>query len=541
VLSEFYLARLPEQVHSLSTLDKWLRGHTVDQGAGKRDGKNSDARHASQKMVHGSKSANRSSIAPGELLKMTRTDVMRREVPELTPQSHPDALQVGDNELPLSYRFEPALADDGITITVPEPLLRTLDAGRLAWLVPGWRIEKLTAVIRALPKQIRRSLVPAPDYANRAAVELRDDGDFHGALAQWIAGVSGEVIAPEELAILQLPDYLRMNVRVIDVNGNTIAEGRDLVQIRRTVRSRDAGQRPAASDAPRIFRSWDFGELPATRTVERRGLRFEVYPTLRDHGDGVELFEASSDVEAQTLLRQSVLRLLMLALPEQYKYARKRFGAARELVLLGQGMNMHRPLADALAERAFVERFLTENETLPRSAAAFTSLLDSKRADFGDVVDRIEKHSTAALSEARTARTRLASLASPAFSAVARDVQQQIDSLLPLDFPAGVSASIWPHLPRYFRAINRRLDKLSGNAKRDAELMAQISPFTRALAEAAKIQHGAQARPELERLHWMIEEYRVSLFAQDLRTAVPVSDKRLADQAAKAKAEAQRA
>ena len=177
---------------------------------------------------------------------------------------------------------------------------------------------------------------------------------------------------------------------------------------------------------------------------------------------------------------------------------------------------------------------------LPRDQQAFTTLLDSKRADFGEIVDRIEKLSTAALSEARAARSKLATLQGAGFAGIVADVQQQLDQLLPVDFPGGVSDHLWPHLTRYFKALNRRLGKLPGNVKRDTELMAQVAPFARVLAEVGKVHHGAEPRPELERLRWMIEEYRVSLFAQDLRTAIPVSDKRLADQAAKAKAEAQR-
>jgi ATP-dependent helicase HrpA len=522
-LCDFYLARLPEQVNSLSTLDKWLRGGDLEHGA-KRG---TPPRHH-----------NTEQRAPS--LRMTESDVMRRQVPELTVDSHPDALRVGDNWLPLEYRFEPALTDDGLTVVVPEPLLRSLDSGQLAWLVPGWRVDKLTAVIRALPKQVRRSLVPAPDYAVRAAAQIDTNDDFHTAVAQWIQQVSGESITPEDVAALPLPDYLRMTIRVLDVQGNTIAQGRDLLQVRRTVRHRNGDSPAAKMSAGRVFRSWEFDELALTRTVERRGLRFDVFPTLRDHGDGVELFEASSGAEAQTLLRQSILRLLMLALPEQHKYARKRFAAVRELALLGQGMNLHRPLADALAERVFIERFLSDDSPLPRDRAAFQTLLDSKRADFGEIVDRIEKHSTAALGEARTARSKLAALQGATYTAVISDIQQQLDQLLPADFPGGVSDQLWPHLPRYFKALNRRLAKLGDSFKRDAELMAQIAPFARAQADASKAHLGAEPRPELERLRWMIEEYRVSLFAQDLRTAIPVSDKRLAEQAAKAKAEAAR-
>ena len=503
-LNDFYLARVPEQVNSLATLDKWLRAH------------------------------------PSANLMMARSDLMRREVPELTTDSHPDIIDVAGNALPLEYRFEPAMADDGVTIIVPEPLVRLLDAGQLAWLIPGWRVEKLTAVIRALPKQIRRSLVPAPDFAARAAVEIDVSANFYSACARWIAGASGETISAEELSTIALPEYLRFYIRVMDLNGKVIAEGRDLTILRRTLRGREPGIRALTNAAGKIHRTWDFDELPLTRTVERRGLRFDIYPTLRDHGDGVELFEASTEGEAQLLLRQAILRLLMLALPEQYKYARKRFAAARELVLLSQGMNTHKALADGLAERVFAERFFADAAALPRSMQAFTNLLDSRRAEFGEVVDRVESHATAVLQEARTVRAKLASQAAASAAANA-DIQRQLDALLPIDFPEGVSSDIWPHLPRYLKALNRRLDKLAGNVKRDAELMAQVLPFTRALDEVSKNLHAIDRRPQLERLRWMIEEYRVSLFAQDLRTAVPVSDKRLAEQVEKARAEAAQA
>jgi ATP-dependent helicase HrpA len=280
-----------------------------------------------------------------------------------------------------------------------------------------------------------------------------------------------------------------------------------------------------------VHRRWDFGDVPAHQVVQRRGLRFTVYPTLRDHGDGVELTEAGSAADAEESLRPAVLRLAILALPEQFKYARKRFADDRDIVLLGQGLSTKRPMAESLAERAFSECFLGEDTTtLPRTAEQFEALLDSHRSSFGEIVDRVLSHARETLRELRNVRQKLAAIENPAFQALHQDARAQLQMLVPADFPAGVPTILWPHLPRYLKALARRLDKAPGNQKRDAELMARVRPAMRALEQLSAQQHSDEQHAELQRLQWMIEELRVSLFAQDLRTAVPVSEKRIQEQ-----------
>lgn len=502
-MCDFYLARLPEDVHSTTNLQRWL-------SHGKHD------------------------------LTMALADLMRRSVPEITPDSHPDTYHLGSNRLPLIYRFEPAATDDGATLVVPEPLFNALDAGHLAWLIPGWRVEKIMNVLRALPKQIRKLVVPVPEYAARAVGELDPTTDFNVALAAWITRATGHAVTAEEIGQLPLPDYLKFNIRVVDLAGKTLAEGRDLVALSRAVRR----ARTASPSAGRLHvharhRSWDFGPLPVAESVERGDLSFVIHPTLRDVGDSVERVEAKSDSEASQLLRKGVLRLAILALPEQYKYARKRFAEQRDLMLLGQGMSTSKPLADGVAERAFELCFLGDDGPLPRDAAQFDALLNRGRAEFGTVVDRIGVHVTDVLREARLAREKLATLQSPAFKAVVDDARAQLSALIPAEFPLKVSTALWPHLPRFLKALVRRLDKVAGNLKRDSELMSKVAPPAKVLRELSA-ESRPDARPELERLHWMIEEFRVSLFAQDLKTALPVSEKRLADQVEKARAESKR-
>src|SRR5690606_16380214 len=166
---DFYLERLPEQVHSIAALEKWLRhgGRTKESGG---------RPHGEQKAQAGSHTAGTRSLFA------TLGDFMRRDVPEATGQSHPDVLMVSGNRLPLEYRFEPGTPADGITVLVPEPLLNELSEARLSWLIPGWRLELVTELLRALPKAIRKSFVPVPEHAARAASEIDEDGSFYGAM-----------------------------------------------------------------------------------------------------------------------------------------------------------------------------------------------------------------------------------------------------------------------------------------------------------------------------------------------------------------------
>ena len=493
-LTDFYLQRLPPQVNAVAALEKWLRAPQAAQA-----------------------------------LRMTRGDVMRRDVPEITAESHPDSLHLGGNELPLDYLFEPGNARDGITVTLPLPLLATTEPAGFATPIPGWRVETITELLRALPKQVRKAFVPVPEHAARAAAEIgADPGDFHAALAQWITQASGFPLTAQALAALPIPDALRFNIRVVDLHGAVLAEGRDLLTLKRGIRRVEDERQGARPDT--VHRRWDFGEVPAQQVVERRGLRFTVFPTLRDHGDGVELKEAGSAADAEDSLRPAVLRLAMLALPEQHKYARKRFADDRDIVLLGQGLNTARPIADSLAERAFSECFLSEDAPLPRTAEQFDALLDRHRSSFGEITDRVLAHARETLREVRNVRQKLAALDGAAYKLLLQDARAQLQTLMPADFPSGVPAALWPHLPRYLKALGRRLDKAPGNQKRDAELIARVLPAMRALEQVRTQVHRDEQHAEIQRLEWLIEELRVSLFAQDLKTAVPVSEKRIKEQ-----------
>jgi ATP-dependent helicase HrpA len=498
-ICDFYLARMPEHIHSIAALDKWLRSPQ------------------SQEAV--------------AAMHMTVADLMRRETPEITTERFPDTLLNVGNALGLTYSFEPGQANDGATLTVPEPLLAMLNVEQLAWSVPGWHLEKVTAILRALPKEQRKNLVPVPDAAGRCLLELQA-AMSDSVLARWISRESGQPISTEQITRLPLPDHLQLNIRVVRLDGRFLTEGRDLAVVRRE--SRASGGSPTETQST-TYRTWDFGDLPVDRIVNRKGVTFTVYPALRAKGDGVTIDECGTQVEADALSRYGILRLAVFAMPQQAKLAQQQFIARRELVLLSQVLGPQRVLIDSFVERAFLECFFSQNESLPRTRSEFQARLDTNRGRIGETIERLVTHIVELLTAARAVRQSLDALQGPLFKAPMLDIEEQLKALIPADFLKTIPNPWFDYLPRYLRAIQRRLDRLPGNTKRDAELMRSIAPLVQAVGQ---LQGRSATQPEFDKLRWMIEEYRVSLFAQDLKTAIPVSEKRLLEQLEKAKREA---
>ena len=507
-LLDFYARRIPERVSSVSAFEQWRA---------------------------------RAERANPKLLYMSRADLMQREAPEAGPDRFPDDWVLGANRLALHYRFEPAEPDDGVTLIVPEPLVERLDADQLAWLVPGLLLEKITAVLRELPKGLRKQLVPVPDHARTALAEKDGSRGFFDWLSHWITARTGVVVAAAELAALPLPPHLLMNVRVVDADDRTLMVGRDLPAIKRKTRSLGVTARwtgaLAPSNAAQLHRQWDFPPLPETLEIERNRLKLIVYPAIEDRGAGVVVTEARTSAEADTISRTGTVRLALLALPQQMKYLNKLVADDRELVLLSRGLPLTGSVADSVTRRAFTECFVPLDSALPRSAIDFKVLLDSRRQLLTEVAERLIALMTNVFREWRAVRAALAGIRSPAFATAVADINAQLESLLPADFIESVPRPWLDHLPRYLKAVARRLERLPANSRRDSELASQLQPFVSALKGLGG-QFARSVQPELLQLKWMIEEFRVSLFAQDLKTVVRVSDRRLAQQVEAARVEA---
>jgi ATP-dependent helicase HrpA len=501
---DFYLQHLPAHVHSTTALNGWLREQRLE------------AQH----------------------LRMTLQDVMRRELHEFDDKHYPEVFEFNGNRLPLHYKFEPTHEDDGVSVTLPAPLLAEVDPDQLAWCVPGWHLEKITEILRALPKVLRKHFVPVPTHAAQALQYLHDRSDKSASLARWITEQSGAAFTVDDLQALSVPAFLSPYVRVQDLNGKLIAQGRTLRPLIRDTQQKIAAAPVATSrqvDYEKL-RAWDCGEVPVELEVQRHGVRFKVYPALQDADDHVRLVELSNALHAEQVMLGGVLRLLVLALPQQYKFAQQQFAANRELLLLGQGIAAKQALPDALAERAIRECFIGEGRALPHSREAFLKLIDAYRADLNEAVSRLGNSMLSLFKEWRAVRQALTKLTAPGFAEAISDIQQQLNGLLPTDFLHSTAQPWFGHLPRYMKALTRRVERLSGNLARDTQLMQQVQPYV--LGYQKLLARKSLQQDELNQLKWMIEEFRVSLFAQELKTAVPVSIKRLNEQLQRAEKEA---
>jgi ATP-dependent helicase HrpA len=515
----FYAARIPARVSSVAGFEQWRAA------AERRDPR---------------------------VLCMSRADLMRREASEVDEERFPDELEIAGNRLPLKYRFEPAELDDGVTLVVPDLLVDALQADQLAWLVPGWRLEKITALLRELPKGRRKLLVPVPDHARQALRDLTarraEEGaaaplpGFYAGLAGWVSQRIGETVGAAELSALPLPDYLRINIRVVDANDRVIAEGRDLPALKRkilgsgSVRDKSPELVPPASEEAAAHRLWDFGDLPESRQIERNRLRLTIFPALEDRGSGVSLVEARGSALAEEISRAGIARLALLALPQQARHWERRVSDDRELVLLSRGLELSRPLPEALAQRLFRDCFAPAEASLPRTREAFNQRLDEARVRLEDSGIRLVETVRSILKEWRAARAAFDAARSSASASALAEVKAQLADLLPPDFIESTPHPWLGHLPRYLKAIARRLGRLPAGARREEELASCLRPFVVALRDLQAMPDGP--RTELARLRWMIEEFRVSLFAQDLRTTIRVSQQRLTEQLERAKAEA---
>ncbi len=516
---DFYLQHLPAHVHSTTALHVWLREQRLSV----------------------------------QNLRMTLDDLLRRAMSDYHPDDYPDSIDCAGNRLQLRYQFEPAREDDGVTLIVPEPVLSLLDPDQLAWCVPGWRLERITEILRALPKTIRKHFVPVPQYAAQALQMMGESAAQQagssgtGRVASWISQHSGTPMSVDDVHALSIPAHLNPWLRIEDLNGCLLVQGRDLRRLRRDTQHAVAQSSPAvmvrdstrdlASERPTDnLRSWACGELPVQREVQRNGVRFKVYPALQDKGDSVAVVELGNAGHAEQIMQHGVLRLLVLALPQQFKFARQQFAGNRELLLAGQGSTGQQPLADALAERAMRECFLPDGVDLPRSKEVFDQLIELRRAELNAVVTRLASAMLMLFKEWRAVRQALARLNPAVFAAAISDIEQQVLGLMPHDFLHALEQPWFGHLPRYMKALGRRVERLAGNVARDAQLLQQVQPFVSSYQQL--LARKSLQQSELRKLKWMIEEFRVSLFAQELKTSMPVSAKRLADQIELARKEA---
>lgn len=542
---QFYDQRLPPHAYDVHRLQRWLR--TIERQDPRR-------------------------------LYMAPADLVVDEAESAAVADFPDAVELGAISLPLEYRYEPGDPDDGITISVPQAALRQLASGRLGWLVPGLLEDKVVALIRALPKAIRRNFVPAPDVARRVLRELEfGRGNFLAAVAEALSKIGHEPVAAADFQTDKLPPHLHINVRVVDDAGQVLARGRDVDQLQRELGQDADATAPAEFYHPDWQRdgitAWDFGELPDQVSILSGGVTLVAFPMLVDRGSEVWLRLADSAQVAAWQTRTAVRRLCCLAERHELRAQVAWLPRIDQVRLLAspfcRGRELERQLAELIADRSFLDQ-----DARVRDADAFQRLLARGRERIGLGVQEVARVLLPLLEAHHRIRLALEQKRPPTWQFAVDDLRRQLAALTADEFgpgfirpdagstpqaaqadpprgaparadgenagrataappaPGFLVATPWrwlQHFPRYFRAMALRLEKIAGSGwQRDRRALAHIEPFLAAYRQRADDHHRRGIYdPELETFRWMLEEFRVSLFAQELGVVVPVSVKRL--------------
>ena len=441
----------------------------------------------------------------------------------LDPRAFPATLDMPPQRYRLEYRFVPGDDADGVTLHLPLSMLNALPDRRCEWLVPGLLGEKVAELIRGLPKALRRNFVPAPDFA-RAFVEAEAPRDepLRKALAAFLCRTTGVDIEASAFDIVELPPHYRMRYRLHDESGRTLATDRDLSALRAQWegQAREAFSRKTDLALTREdVTSWDFEEIPAQVRSEGGLLAF---PALVDLGEAVALRVFERRDEAEHAHEQGVVRLLRHALASDIKQARRRLPIANAVSLKYAPIGSIDGLREDLVEGGF-DDLLQRHSLNVRSAAAFEGLrTPMARELFAAAVERLK------LAEPIIeAQADLRSWLQPPLMGFARasydDLHEQLDALLETGFLRELPTARLVHYPRYLKAMRLRAERLRQDPTRDQQRMLQVLPYWR---EYLKLR--AEGAEPLDELRWLIEEWRVSLFAQELKTPEPVSAKRLA-------------
>ena len=464
------------------------------------------------------------------LLFLSRDDLMQHAAAHITEEQFPKHWQTADGKFKLSYRFEPHHPLDGVTLTLPLTVLNRISPAALEWLVPGMIREKIQLQIKALPKQIRRICVPVPEFITQFLSQNPDrNAPILPQLAQAIAKTAGDIrileqINQDEWAAFRLPEHCYFNLRIIDDGGQELAMGRDLIQIQQQL-----GKAAATTfrDNTQEFErdnvtAWDIGTLPESIKFARGKQQLTGYLGLQKEKDGriaLRLFDTSA--AAEQAHRLGVIELMKLQLKEQVKDLNKGIQGFTQAAMLLKHINAD-TLRDDLTQAVCDRAFIGEDE-LPRNEKAFKEQIKRARSRLPAVKEALSRY----LQETAAAYAELnGKLGKHPLTHLMR---QRLQTLLAAGFATRTPWAQWPRLPIYLKAMTLRLEKYSSNPARDAAREADIQELEQMWQEKTDglVKQGLPVSDDLAAFKWMIEELRVSLFAQELKTPYPVSVKRL--------------
>ncbi len=455
-----------------------------------------------------------------DLLTLTFDDLAGPATGQIRPADYPASW----GELPLSYEFAPGAPEDGVTADIPLAALARVDGDELGWQVPGRRVELVTELIRSLPKELRREFVPAPDVARDVVTRLGEPhGNLLDALGAELGRLGGVRIPRDAWDESRLPPHLRMTFRVMD-SGRELARGKDLDALRRELRPRLAEMvTDAAGGLLRTgLKDWSIGTLPRVFTSGQ----LTAYPALEDTGDAAEVRLFETQAQAQAAMVRGTRRLLLLRVPTGLRSIADRLPNQRKLALSRSPYASIGALLDD-CEACAADQVIADAGGPAWDADGFAHLVTAARSALPLATSRALDLTGQVLEAAHEAESRLAST-SPVLARAVADARAQFDALIHPRFISETGLSRLPDLVRYLRAISRRLDTAAQDPARDAERTAVVARLCEAYRQAtAELPPARRQDADVQAVRWMIEELRVSLFAQVLGTAGPISEKRI--------------
>jgi ATP-dependent helicase HrpA len=497
-LVDFYDALLPPEIVSATHFDSWWKQTRRDQP---------------------------------DLLTLTEELLVKDDADAVSAQDYPQVWEQNGITLPVTYQFEPGGAADGVTVHIPLEILNQVDDDGFDWQVAGLRQDLAVALLKSLPKGTRRNFVPAPDRAHAALADADPaGGHLTDELGRALFEMTGITVPADEWDWSRVPDHLRITFRVEDRGGDAVGEGKGLAELQQLLapQLRQTMRRAAKSVERTGLQQWTFGALPSTFEHGVGDRVIQGFPAVVDHGDSVAVEVLASEQERDAATRLGVRRLLLLNTTAPWKRVLALLTNAQKLAL---GHNPHGSVPDLLQDclAAAVDSIVAEQPGgQVRDPQEFDETLRIVRsqvvARVMDVIDLVEP----LMVRSRQAELALAAMTSPVMAAAKADMQAQLGSLLYAGFIADTGLSRLRDIERYLRGIVVRCDRAPSQVSRDAGLMDTVA---RVQAEydalVAAMPAARRSGTDVQALRWMIEELRVSLFAQTLGTAHPVSEKRI--------------
>jgi ATP-dependent helicase HrpA len=492
VVYEFYDQRIPEDVVSAAHFDRWWKRTRRDQP---------------------------------ELLRLSAETLVNQAAAGVSEVDYPDAWTYGELRFPLTYQFEPGEAADGVTVHIPLPLLDHAAGAGFDWQVPGLRHELVVALIRSLPKPLRRQLMPVPEVAAEVlALVPPYEEPLLDALGHGLRELAGVVIPRDAWDLAKVPAHLRMTFRVTDEREQTLAEGKELAVLRDKLRpAARATLSAAASGVERTgLRDWRIGSLPRRVELSRAGHPVTAYPALVDAGDAVDVRVFPTEAEQAHHHPRGLRRLLLLTVGSPAGYVSQRLSDEAKLALLRNPHGGVRALLDDCAGCA-VDALVAEHGGPVWDEPGFTALRERVRGDLNRATLGVVTEVLPIVTLADRLTERLGRPPGPTVAESIADMRAQLAGLVGPGFITDIGWQRLPDLRRWLQAIERRLEKLPSGPDRDQRAMAVVH---RVQEEYDRLR-GAVSAGDLTPIRWMIEELRVSLFAQQLGTPYPISEKRI--------------